>query len=320
MKIVFAGTPEFAKTQVKALIDNGFKIDLVLTQPDRPAGRGQKLTPSAVKVYAQEQGLNIEQPTSLKDADTVQMLRQLKPDLMIVSAYGMLLPQTVLDIPKHGCWNVHASLLPRWRGAAPIHYAIWKGDQMTGISLMQMEAGLDSGPVLLSKSIDIKPDDTTGSLLPKLGEIGAQLLIKGLNGLAALTPIIQDKKDVTLCPKISKEQAQINWQNKAIDIERQIRALNPAPGCFSFLDDERIKILESTILTEHQANPHPGEIVHVSMQGIDVMTQDGLIQITKVQRPGKKAQTIGQILNAQSDIFKVGQQFNEHPSSRQPNP
>lgn len=308
MKLIFAGTPEFAKVQLQALIEQGHKIDLVLTQPDRPAGRGQKLAMSPVKAYALEQGLTVEQPTSLKDESIVTKLTNIKPDLIIVSAYGMLLPQHILDLPRLGCWNVHASLLPRWRGAAPIHYAILKGDRETGISLMQMEAGLDSGPVLLKAGIPIEDDDTTGSLHDKLATLGAQVLLDGLQQSEHLEPKVQDEQLVTLCPKIKKEQAKIDWHQNTHDIERAIRAFNPAPGAYTFYHGERIKVLQAKILTEHEPQS-PGQVQHISKHGLDISTKDGLLQIQLLQLPGKKPQTLEQIINAKPDFFKVGSEF-----------
>lgn len=309
MNIVFAGTPEFAKVQLEALIGNNYPIALVLTQPDRPAGRGQKLTPSPVKVLAQAHNIEVAQPTSLKQGEIIQQLEDIKPDLMIVSAYGMLLPQNILDLPKHGCWNIHASLLPRWRGAAPIHYAIWKGDDKTGISLMQMEAGLDSGPVLLRSAIPIEDTDTTGSLYNKLSQLGAQLLLEGLSKIDKLKPQPQDERAVTFSPKIQKEQAQINWGEPAIDIARAIRAFNPAPGAFTFYEQERIKLLSASPQSEHQSNHPPGQIIHLGPEGMSIATQNGVLVVHTLQRPGKKPQAISDVLNSHPNLFAVGNLF-----------
>lgn len=308
MKLVFAGTPAFAARQLEAVIDSGFDIALVLTQPDRPKGRGQKLVPSSVKEVALRHNLPIEQPENLKGEAIRQTLTELKPDLIIVSAYGLIIPKWMLELPQHGCWNVHASILPRWRGAAPIHYAIWHGDKQTGITLMQLEEGLDSGPMLMQRAIDIDGQATTGALLEQLTTLGAEVLVEGLQTLDRLIPTPQDEKLVTLSPKISKEQAHLDWAQPSRALERQIRAFDPAPGCYSFYQDNRVKIFGAKILSEAMQSV-PGKIAHISAEGIDVTTKDGLLQLQVIQLPGKPRQHVRDILNAKPDLFQVGQHF-----------
>ncbi len=309
MKIVFAGTPDFAAIQLQALIEANFKIDLVLTQPDRSKGRGQKVTPSPVKIYALSQSIPIAQPLTLKDEAIQEQLKAIAPDLIIVSAYGMMVPQILLDLPTFGCWNVHASLLPRWRGAAPIHYAIWKGDTTTGISLMQLEAGLDSGPVLLTQAIPIEDSDTTGSLLQKLSTLGAKVLLDGLSQHKLLKAVAQDTEQVTFSPKIDKDQAKIDWTQSAQDIERMMRAFDPNPGCYAIYQGFRIKLFGASWHDQSPTMLPPGTIQNITKDMVEVSTQNGLLQLKVIQLPGKKRQTIEDILHAKPEFFKVGDSF-----------
>jgi methionyl-tRNA formyltransferase len=231
MKLVFAGTPEFAAAALRALHEAGHHIALVLTQPDRPAGRGLKTQPSAVKRLAEELGLGVQQPQTLKDERMLEALRHSNPDAMIVAAYGLILPPAVLAIPARGCVNIHASLLPRWRGAAPIQRALLAGDARTGISIMQMDAGLDTGPVLLQEAIAIEPHDTAQTLHDRLASLGSRLIVEAL--AAPRTPVPQDDAQATYAPKLDRNEARLDWTEPASSIDRKVRAFNPAPGAWT---------------------------------------------------------------------------------------
>ncbi len=256
MRIVFAGTPEFAASALNAIADAGFSIVAAYTQPDRPSGRGMKLTASAVKVAAQARGIPVLQPSTLKSAEAQAALAALKPDVMVVAAYGLILPQAVLDIPRLGCLNIHASLLPRWRGAAPIHRAILAGDTESGVCIMQMEAGLDTGPVLTKRRTAIATDDTTGSLHDRLARLGAQAINEVLHALAdgtngvQLSAVAQPLVGVTYAHKITPAEAQIDWSNDAAHIVRQINAFNPAPGAWTIWRGEKIKIWSAQVVSD----------------------------------------------------------------------
>ncbi len=255
MKIIFAGTPEFAAVALQALLDKGCKVPLVLTQPDRPAGRGLKLQPSAVKQLALQHGIPVAQPLSLRldgkypeDAAVAKkLIEDAQADFMVVAAYGLILPEWTLETPMHGCLNIHASLLPRWRGAAPIHRAIEAGDTETGITIMQMDAGLDTGAMLLSRAMGIANDDTTQTLHEKLAELGGQMIEFVLRSYATLTPTPQPVEGVTYAAKISKAESAIDWSQDAVVIERKIRALNPAPGCTTELNGETVKVWRAEV-------------------------------------------------------------------------
>jgi len=255
MKVIFAGTPEFAAAALQAILDKGYDVPLVLTQPDRPAGRGLKLQPSAVKQLALKHGISVAQPLSLRldgkhpeeAAAAKKLVEDVQADFMVVAAYGLILPQWTLDAPKQGCLNIHASLLPRWRGAAPIHRAIEAGDHETGITIMQMDAGLDTGAMLLKHAIDIASDDTTQTLHDKLAKMGGQMIEFALQSYATLTPIAQPAEGVTYAAKISKQESAIDWSQDAAVIERKIRALNPAPGCTTELNGEIVKVWRAEV-------------------------------------------------------------------------
>jgi methionyl-tRNA formyltransferase len=299
LRIVFAGTPEFAVPCLRAAARCG-DIVAVYTQPDRPAGRGRQLTPSSVKVEALAHGWRIEQPENFKSIDSKKVLRELNADIMIVVAYGLLLPQSVLDIPKHGCWNVHASLLPRWRGAAPIQRALEAGDQQSGVCLMQMEKGLDTGPVLLSLSTPISSDDTGGSLHDRLSALGAEVLSDGLKLLrAGIKPVAQAQSElgVTYAHKLDKQEAKLDWTLPSEILAHKIRAFNPWPICEAQVNGERLRIHHAvSIPLIHKQTP--GSILMASQHGLDIACSEGALRLLQVQRDGGRAIGIADYLNA----------------------
>jgi methionyl-tRNA formyltransferase len=298
MRVIFAGTPEFARVALERLHAAGFDIPLVLTQPDRPAGRGLKLQPSPVKQFAQERGMALAQPRSLRldgkypeDAAVARAaLEEARADVMVVAAYGLILPQWVLDLPRLGCLNIHASLLPRWRGAAPIHRAIEAGDAETGVTLMQMDAGLDTGDMLVAERVAIAPEDTTASLHDKLAALGGRLVVEALELAACggLKPVPQPAEGVTYAHKIEKAEAAIDWQQPAEVIARRIRAFDPFPGASAQLAGETVKFWKARALAG-RGNVAPGTIVSVDAAGIGVACGDqGRLEITELQRAGGK--------------------------------
>jgi methionyl-tRNA formyltransferase len=299
MKLVFAGTPEFARVALQALHGAGHDIALVLTQPDRPAGRGMKLQPSAVKAFAQSHGLAVAQPRSLRldgrfpeDAAQAQaLLQECRPEAMIVAAYGLILPQWVLDLPAWGCLNIHASVLPRWRGAAPIHRAIEAGDAYTGVTLMQMDAGLDTGAMLMTQTTPIGTDETTGQLHDRLAEMGADMMVSLLPRLGLTPAQPQPEQGVTYAHKIEKAESWLNWQQPAEVLARKLRAFDPFPGGAAQLDGTPLKVWAAQVLPLSMApviSQAPGTVLAASAVGIDVVTGDGVLRLTQLQRPGGK--------------------------------
>lgn len=298
MRLVFAGTPEFAQYALAALHEAGFDVVLVLTQPDRPAGRGLKLQPSPVKQWALDRGLPVEQPRSLRiegsypdDAKAArQALLAARPDAMVVAAYGLLLPPWVLELPRLGCLNIHASLLPRWRGAAPIHRAIEAGDTHTGVTIMQMDAGLDTGDMLLAQSLPIEALDTTASLHDKLAALGARLIVEALHRVAdkALPATAQTEQGASYARKIDKAEAALDWNQSAAVLERRIRAFQPAPGASAQLGPTPIKIWQASVLAQAQAAAAPGTVLKADAQGVDVATGSGVLRLLVLQKPGGK--------------------------------
>jgi methionyl-tRNA formyltransferase len=299
MKLVFAGTPEFARVALQALHEAGHEIAWVLTQPDRPAGRGMRLQPSAVKAFALTHDMAVAQPRSLRldgkypeeAAQTRDLLVQCQPDAMIVAAYGLILPQWVLDLPTWGCLNIHASVLPRWRGAAPIHRAIEAGDAITGVTLMQMDAGLDTGAMLMTQTTAIGPDETTGQLHDRLAEMGGNMMVRLLPQLGQARAQAQPDHGATYAHKIEKAESWLNWQQPALTLARKLRAFDPFPGGSAQLDGMPLKIwaghalpLQATI----QSQTAPGTILVANDAGIDVMTGEGVLRLTQLQRPGGK--------------------------------
>lgn len=306
MRIVFAGTPEFAVSSLRAAARH-HEVVAVYTQPDRPAGRGRGLAPSPVKLEAVARGIPVYQPESLKDEAAQQQLRDLQPDLMVVVAYGLILPKAVLAIPTHGCWNVHASLLPRWRGAAPIQRAIQAGDAKTGVCLMQMEAGLDTGPVLLHQELPIAATDTGGQLHDKLAELGAQVLSDGLGLLrAGIKPIArpQPEQGVTYARKLDKAEAKLDWAQDAGALARTVRAFNPWPIAEATLAGERVRI-HGAVALEADHGQAPGTVLAASRDGIDIACGQGALRLRVLQREGGKAITAADYLNARRDL-RVG--------------
>ncbi len=289
LSIVFAGTPEFAVAPLRALIASQHRIVGVYTQPDRPAGRGRQLTMSAVKQCALEHQLPIFQPSTLRDAAQLEALAALQPDVMVVVAYGLILPTSVLSVPRHGCFNIHASLLPRWRGAAPIHRAILAGDTHTGITIMQMDAGLDTGPMLLKRQIEIGARDTTASLHDRLASLGAEAIVTALEQLSAgtLEAHPQPSEGATYASKISKEEARIDWHQSAAQIDRQIRAFIPWPIAETRWQGEQLRIWEAEP-SSTSAEAVPGSVVAAGAEGITVATGAGTLRLLKVQQAGRK--------------------------------
>jgi len=292
MKIVFAGTPEFAARALAALYEAGHDIPLVLTQPDRPAGRGMTLQASPVKQLALSRGSEVFQPLTLKDEAAQEKLRLLAPDVMVVAAYGLILPQAVLDIPRHGCLNIHASLLPRWRGAAPIHRAILAGDAESGVCIMQMEAGLDTGPVLLSASTAITAQDTSQTLHDKLALQGAQLIVSALQRLP-LPAVAQPEAGVTYAAKLDKSEAPLDWRRPAAELDRQIRAFTPFPGTTAVLDGAPLKVWAALPRSESGA---PGTVLAADKHGILVACGSGSLLLTELQKAGGKRLPVAQFL------------------------
>ncbi|MCX5542886.1 methionyl-tRNA formyltransferase [Paraburkholderia sp. CNPSo 3076] len=300
LRVIFAGTPEFAAAALAAIHEAGFAVPLVLTQPDRPAGRGMKLQASPVKRYAQEHGMAVAQPPSLRRtgkypqeaAAALDLLRATPHDVMVVAAYGLLLPQEVLDIPPRGCINIHGSILPRWRGAAPIHRAIEAGDAETGITLMQMDAGLDTGPMISEVRTPIAPGDTTATLHDRLAQLGAKLIVDGLVALerdGALPATPQPAEGATYAEKIGKQEAALDWRRPAVALARQIRAFDPFPGGAATLDGAQLKLWAAEpVARPAGAAGEPGEILEVSPAGVVVACGEGALRLMQLQKPGGK--------------------------------
>jgi len=305
LRVVFAGTPEFAAHHLQALIDAATNLVAVYTQPDRPAGRGKKLTASPVKKIAESAGLDIVQPASLRTLEVQQELAKLQPDLLIVVAYGLILPRAVLDIPRFGCINVHASLLPRWRGAAPIQRAIEAGDKHSGVTIMQMEAGLDTGPIMAAAKCAITTETTAAQLHDQLAKLGAPLLLEVLQDLPAHLAKASPQSDdgSTYANKLDKAEAQLDWHKSAIELQRKVLAFNPFPGAWSLLDGDRIKIWRAQ-LCEGQGKP--GEILSADEHGLIVACAEQALSISELQLPGGKAMPSGQLLNSRRELFASG--------------
>lgn len=311
LRIIFAGTPDFAARHLSALIDSHHEVIGVYTQPDRPAGRGKKLTASPVKELALEHNIPVFQPENFKTDEAKQELADQNADLMVVVAYGLLLPQAVLDTPKLGCINVHGSILPRWRGAAPIQRSIWAGDAETGVTIMQMDIGLDTGDMLSIATLPIEATDTSASMYNKLAELGPVALVDCLSTIANGTAVAQKQNDelANYAKKLSKEEAKIDWTMDADAIERCVRAFNPWPMSHFSVEDKAIKVWQSRVET-YTGNATPGTIIQADKTGIYVATGSNAIVFEQLQVPGKKAMGVQDILNSRKEWFEVGNTLN----------
>jgi methionyl-tRNA formyltransferase len=307
LRIIFAGTPDFAAQHLQALLDAKLQIVGVYSQPDRPAGRGNKLTASPVKTLALAHDIPVYQPINFKSDEAQQELKTLNADLMIVVAYGLLLPPAVLSTPRLGCINVHGSLLPRWRGAAPIQRAIWAGDTETGVTIMQMDAGLDTGDMLHKVICPIAPEETSASLYEKLAAEGPKGLLATLAHIAcnSLQPERQDNEQATYAKKLTKEEALIDWQQDAHFIARCIRAFNPWPVSYFQLADLNIKVWQAEVLPD-ECQHAPGTIIQAHKDGLDIATSHRILRVKQLQLPGKKAMSFADVFNARQDLFLPG--------------
>ncbi|AKA38957.1 methionyl-tRNA formyltransferase [Yersinia ruckeri] len=310
LRVIFAGTPDFAARHLDALTASRHQVVGVFTQPDRPAGRGNKLTPSPVKILAEQHHIPVFQPKSLRPEENQHLVADLNADIMVVVAYGLILPKAVLEMPRLGCINVHGSLLPRWRGAAPIQRSLWAGDKETGITIMQMDVGLDTGDMLHKIACQIQPEDTSASLYSKLAELGPQGMLTTLQQLAVgqAKPEVQDEQLVTYAEKLSKEEAKLDWSLSAQQLERCIRAFNPWPVSYFVIDEQPVKVWQAQVLPAVE-DVQPGTIVQADKQGIQVGTADGVLNITQLQPAGKKSMSAADLLNSRREWFTVGNQL-----------
>jgi methionyl-tRNA formyltransferase len=298
MRLIFAGTPDFSVPVLQALLDSDHLLVAVYTQPDRPAGRGRKLIPGPIKQLAARHGIPVFQPVRLGDPQVLEQIAALNPDLMVVVAYGLILPQAALDIPRRGCVNLHASLLPRWRGAAPIQRAILAGDRETGVCLMQMEAGLDSGPVLAEVRTEIRASENAGSLHDRLSQLAADLLSTNLDALerGTLTPRQQDPQRVSYATKLEKDEAMLDWRQAAVQLERQVRAFNPWPVAQTRYHGEVLRVWEAHAI--EGTDSVPGAVVYAGKQGIDVACGSGRLRLLQIQLPGGKRMKSQDFINS----------------------
>lgn len=315
MKIIFAGTPDFAAEALKALLHSEHEVCAVYTQPDRPAGRGRRLKASPVKLLALEHSIPVHQPEKLKDENEQQILRDYQADVMVVVAYGLLLPVPVLEAPRLGCLNIHASLLPRWRGAAPIQRAILAGDKETGITIMQMDKGLDTGDMLYTVTTPIHDNDTAQSLHDRLAELGAAAILKTLTLIAAdeTQPQKQDESQANYAHKLDKAEANIDWQQTAREIDRQVRAFNPWPVAQTHYQDKALRIWQCQVLDE-TSQATPGSIIHADKHGIDVATAEGILRLLQVQLAGSKAMDAAAFINGHPELKTDAIVLGSHPS------
>ena len=306
LKIIFAGTPDFAARHLDALLASEHQVIGVFTQPDRPAGRGNKLTPGPVKTLALAHDIPVFQPKSLRPEENQQLVADLQADVMVVVAYGLILPRAVLDMPRLGCINVHGSLLPRWRGAAPIQRALWAGDSETGVTIMQMDVGLDTGDMLHKLACPITPQDTSATLYDSLAQLGPQGLLDTLTLLNTqqASPEKQDEALASYAEKLSKEEARLDWRLPAEQLERCIRAFNPWPMSFFTIDDQPVKVWQATVLPHRDLAP--GEIIAADKQGIQVATAEGVLNLVQLQPAGKKPMSAQDLLNSRREWFEPG--------------
>lgn len=306
MKIIFAGTPDFALPSLQALLDSDHQVIAVYTQPDRPSGRGQKLTPSPVKVLAEQHNIPIYQPKSLRDTKVQMQLAALESDVMAVVAYGLLLPQAVLEIPKHGCVNVHPSLLPRWRGAAPLQRTILAGDKETGVATMQLDIGMDTGPIFLLEKTTVRPNETSGQLHDRLAVIGGALLVKTLDLMAQdkihSTP--QSTEGVLHAAKVTKKEAKIDWEQPAARIHNLVCGYNPWPVAHTVYFGQVLRIWDAEAVNE-KTDAFPGVIIQATKAGIDVATTKGVLRVTRLQLPGGKLLTAAEFLNREHGRIEI---------------
>ena len=311
LNIIFAGTPDFAARHLQALINSHHNVIAVYTQPDRPAGRGKKLTASPVKELAVSHDIPVYQPGSLRKEPAQQELAALNADIMVVVAYGLILPKVVLDTPRLGCINVHGSILPRWRGAAPIQRALWAGDKETGVTIMQMDVGLDTGDMLLKTYLPIEDDDTSATLYEKLAQQGPNALLQALEGLAngTLTAEKQDEALANYAEKLSKEEARLDWSKSATQLWQEVRAFNPWPVSNFEHQGNTIKVWQTQV-SATSSNAAPGTIISASKKGIEVATGDGVLTLLSMQLPGKKPLSVADILNARGDWFTPNTRLN----------
>jgi len=310
LKVIFAGTPDFAAQHLAALLDSKHDVVAVYTQPDRPAGRGKKLTASPVKVLGEEHNIPVYQPASLKQDAAQQELAAIEADIMVVVAYGLLLPTAVLNAPKLGCINVHGSILPKWRGAAPIQRAIWAGDSETGVTIMQMDEGLDTGDMLHIATLPIESSDTSATLYDKLAALGPKALVDVLDNFDSYSPEKQDDALATYAKKLSKEEALIDWHDDAAQIERNIRAFNPWPVAWMKIDEHNVKVWSGDVVALDKA-VSPGTIVSANKEGITIATGKGALRITSLQIPGKKALPAADVINARQAWFEIGRNLTQ---------
>lgn len=310
LRVVFAGTPDFAALSLKALIQSQHQVIQVLTQPDRPQGRGKKVVFSDTKELALAKGIPVWQPQSLRNEDVVAQLTALKPDVLVVVAYGLIIPPEVLAVPTYGCLNVHGSLLPRWRGAAPIHRAIQAGDKETGATIMLMDEGLDTGPMLYKVTTPITAEDTGGTLYQRVAEQGAEALVHVLDDLSQFiaNQAVQNDADATYAHKLTKAEGALDWKQAAEVLARQVRAFNPWPVAWAQLEDNIIRVWEADALAN---SGQPGEILAANDKGIEVACGEGSLLITGLQMPGKKRLSAQEVLNGHGALFAVGKQFND---------
>ncbi len=307
LRIIFAGTPDFAARHLDALLASEHQVVGVFTQPDRPAGRGKKLMPSPVKTLAMEKAIPVFQPVSLRPEENQQLVADLNADVMVVVAYGLILPKTVLAMPRLGCINVHGSLLPRWRGAAPIQRALWAGDAETGVTIMQMDVGLDTGDMLYKLACPITAQDTSATLYNTLAELGPKGLLETLAQLASgqASPEKQDETRVTYAEKLSKEEARLDWSLSAAQLERCIRAFNPWPVSYFTVDEQPVKVWQASVI-DAPASAEPGTILDADKQGIRIATADGVLNLEILQPAGKKPMAARDLLNSRREWFEPG--------------